>query len=107
MLQDYMLLKGKDTRARILSKVRANTDQNSMGRLVSIMIGDTPEVAVYVRNQARAADQAGVPFDQQVWPADITQDDAKARITAMNDDADVVGIILQRPVPDHTNVRSL
>lgn len=71
------------------------------------MIGDTAEVAVYIRGQARAADTVGIPFDEQVWDADIMQEECKKRIQAMNDDADVLGIILQRPVPDHINVRSL
>ena len=78
-----------------------------MPSLVSILIGDVPEAAVYVRNQARGAEQAGMPFKQVNWPSDITQDECKARILALNDDATVLGIILQRPVPDHINVRSL
>jgi methylenetetrahydrofolate dehydrogenase (NADP+)/methenyltetrahydrofolate cyclohydrolase len=78
-----------------------------VGWIVSIMIGDTAEVAVYIRGQARAADTVGIQFDEQVWDADIMQEECKKRIQAMNDDADVLGIILQRPVPDHINVRSL
>ncbi|WP_430303175.1 bifunctional 5,10-methylenetetrahydrofolate dehydrogenase/5,10-methenyltetrahydrofolate cyclohydrolase [Shimia ponticola] len=95
-------------RQQILSDVASYVAKaGRVGRLVSIMIGDTPEVAVYIRGQARAADQVGLPFDQQVWPGDITQDECKRRIQAMNDDSDVLGIILQRPVPAHINVRSL
>ena len=51
--------------------------------------------------QKRAADKAGIAFDEQHWPQDITQDECKARILAMNDDETVIGIILQRPVPEH------
>lgn len=79
----------------------------NMGRLVSISIGENPSVAVYVRNQARAAGRAGLQFDQEFWGNDTTQDAAKKVIQDMNDDPDVVGIILQRPVPDHINIRSL
>lgn len=78
-----------------------------MPKLVSILIGDQAEAAVYVRNQVRGAEQAGLPFEEQVWPADVTQKECKTRIIAMNDDSAVLGIILQRPVPDHINVRSL
>ena len=46
-----------------------------MGRLVSVSVGDVPEVAVYVRNQARAAEKVGLEFDQQFWPADITHEE--------------------------------
>ena len=77
------------------------------GTLVSISIGGVPEVAVYIRNQRRAAERAGIPFRQVEWPASITQADAKREITALNDDDDVVGVILQRPVPDHINLRTL
>ena len=37
----------------------------------------------------------------------LTQDEYKRRLVAMNDDPDVLGVILQRPVPAHINVRSL
>ena len=108
IVRDNRLINGVAVKKDIISEVRAYTDQHEkMPRLVSVLIGDTAEAAVYVRNQARAAEQAGLPFDQQNWPADITQEECKKRIVAMNDDADVLGIILQRPVPAHINVRSL
>ncbi len=107
-MQDNRLLNGVAVKTRIIAEVRQYTDRHpDMPRLVSILIGDTPAAAVYVRNQARGAEAAGLPFTQEVWPADITQDDCKARILAMNDAPDILGIILQRPVPDHINVRSL
>ncbi len=101
-------VRGAPVRKRILSEVAGYVaGAKDIGRLVSIMIGDTPEVAVYIRGQARAAEQVGLPFDQQVWPGDISQESCKRRIQDMNDDPGVLGIILQRPVPEHINVRSL
>lgn len=106
--RDNRLIDGKAVRARILAEVRAYVQsQGKTGRLVSISIGDTPEVAVYVRNQARGAAEAGLPFDQQLWGEGISQDECKTLISQMNDDPSVLGIILQRPVPKHINVRSL
>jgi methylenetetrahydrofolate dehydrogenase (NADP+)/methenyltetrahydrofolate cyclohydrolase len=78
-----------------------------IGRLVSVSVGENKEIAVYVRGQKRAAVTAGLRFEEQIWQADITQDEAKARLVGMNDDNDVLGMILQRPVPEHINVRSL
>jgi methylenetetrahydrofolate dehydrogenase (NADP+)/methenyltetrahydrofolate cyclohydrolase len=106
--EDHRLLRGRDIRARILKNVTAAVDaEGVVGRIVSIMIGNTPEVAVYIRGQARAANVVGIRFDEQVWSETITQDDCKNRIQEMNNDPDVLGIILQRPVPSHINVRSL
>lgn len=105
---DNRLVKGAPVRDRILAQVRDYADaQDSLPSIVSILIGDTPEAAVYIRNQARSAEKAGLPFREEYWPAEMTQIDCKARITEMNDDPTVLGIILQRPVPDHINVRSL
>ena len=108
MNEDHRLIKGAGIRKRILADVADYvTYPQSIGKLVSIMIGDTPEIEVYIRNQARAAEQVGLPFEQQVWPGDISQEECKNRIQEMNDEADILGIILQRPVPEHINVRSL
>ena len=106
--KDNRLIDGVAVKKRIIAEVRAYAESYpNMPRLVSILIGDVPEAAIYVRNQARGAEQAGLPFEQVNWPGDITQETCKARLLEMNDDATVLGIILQRPVPEHINVRSL
>lgn len=106
--QDHRFIDGKAVSARILGEcadfVATRPD---MPRLVSVSIGEHAEVGVYMRNQARGAERAGLAFDQQFWDAETTQDAAKAHIQKMNDDPTVLGIILQRPVPEHINVRSL
>lgn len=110
-VRDPRLLYGAEIRQRILEEVKAKVEQlakrRKVGNLVSVGIGDVEEVAVYIRGQERAAKSVGLPFDKQHWPADLTQDECKRRLVEMNDDPDVLGVILQRPVPDHINVRSL
>jgi len=107
-ITDNRLIDGIVVKKRIIAEVKEYADQFvELPSLVSILIGDVPEAAVYVRNQARGADQAGMPFKQVNWPSEIAQDECKTRILALNDDPKVLGIILQRPVPDHINVRSL
>ncbi len=110
-MDDPRLLYGKTVRKRILKDVRKRINvaqkTHKLGHLVSISIGQQDDIDVYIRNQERTANKIGIPFDAQFWPGDISQQDAKARITAMNDDNGVLGIILQRPTPDHINVRSL
>ena len=109
--RDPRLLYGADIRKQILDRAKGDIERLSkrrhVGRLVSVGIGDVEEIAVYIRGQARAAELVGLPFDEQHWSADLTQDECKSRLVAMNDDPDVLGVILQRPVPAHLNVRSL
>lgn len=110
-MSDPRLLKGQKARSRILkdvkSRVKKIAAERPIGRLVSISIGGEDDVAIYIRGQERAANKVGIPFDAQFWPAEMSQEACKSKITAMNDDPEVLGIILQRPVPDHINVRSL
>jgi len=108
---EHHLLRGAPVRKRILDEVAERVQQakskHALGHLVSISIGEHPEVAVYIRNQARAAAEVGIPFEEQKWPEQLTQDECKARIVAMNDDPSIIGVILQRPVSGGINVRSL
>jgi methylenetetrahydrofolate dehydrogenase (NADP+)/methenyltetrahydrofolate cyclohydrolase len=108
---DHRLIDGKAVQLRILDEVAervvaANATQ-PLGKLVSVSIGDNKEIAVYIRGQARAAKKVGIPFDEQFWPGDLSQEECKARIVAMNDDPQVLGVLLQRPVPKQIHVRSL
>ena len=107
-VRDHRFIDGVVVKKRILAEVQsyASTCAN-MPRLVSILIGHVPEAAVYVRNQERGAQQAGIPFEQVNWAGDISQESCKAKLIEMNDDPSILGIILQRPVPAHINVRSL
>jgi methylenetetrahydrofolate dehydrogenase (NADP+) / methenyltetrahydrofolate cyclohydrolase len=108
---DNRLLNGRAVRDRILGnvaeRVAAAQMKRPIGRIVSVSIGENKAAAVYVRGQANAAKKVGFRFDDQVWPSALKQEECKARLVAMNDDSDVLGVILQRPVPRHINVRSL
>jgi methylenetetrahydrofolate dehydrogenase (NADP+)/methenyltetrahydrofolate cyclohydrolase len=110
-MMDHRLIDGRAVRDRILlqvaERVRAGAAKHPLGKLVSISIGEHKEVAVYVRGQASAAKRIGIPFEDQTWPDTLTQEECKARLVAMNDDAGVLGVILQRPIPKHLNGRSL
>jgi methylenetetrahydrofolate dehydrogenase (NADP+)/methenyltetrahydrofolate cyclohydrolase len=110
-MKDNRLLDGRAVRDRILDgvaeRVRQAEKTHSIGRLVSISVGEHKEVAVYVRGQASAARKVGLRFEEQTWPDALSQDECKARLVAMNDDPEVLGVILQRPVPPHIHGRSL
>jgi methylenetetrahydrofolate dehydrogenase (NADP+) / methenyltetrahydrofolate cyclohydrolase len=110
-MTDNRLLNGRPIRDRILNdvaaRVRAAAATHHIGRLISITIGEQKAAAVYVRAQTNAALKVGLRFEDARWPGTLTQDECKARIVTMNNDADVLGVILQRPVPAHIHGRSL
>jgi methylenetetrahydrofolate dehydrogenase (NADP+)/methenyltetrahydrofolate cyclohydrolase len=110
-MKDNRLLDGRAVRDRMLASIAERVAiakaKRPIGRIVSVSIGENKPAAVYVRGQASAAKKVGLTFDARTWPSVLTQEECKARLVAMNDDAGVLGVILQRPVPRHINVRSL
>lgn len=99
----------------IADKIREETrieiekykDQGWPAKLVSITVGDTDAVDVYVRNQKRNAEKCGIAFEDRGFNNDITQRELETAIAAMNTDPRVSGIIIQRPLPKHLSVKSL
>ena len=110
-MKDNRLLDGRSVRDRILQevaeRVREASASHQIGRLVSVSVGVQKAASVYTRSQANAAAKVGLRFEEQTWPSELTQEECKARLLAMNDDRGVLGVILQRPVPPHINGRSL
>lgn len=76
-------------------------------RLVSITIGDTAPVDIYVRNQRRRAEAADIAFEERHFPAEVTRGEILAAIATMNVDPRVTGIIVQRPVPEPLSIKEL
>lgn len=61
---DHRHLRGAPVKKRILNDAAAYVNcAGRVGKLVSVPIEDVPEAAVYVRNQARAVQKAGLPFE--------------------------------------------
>ncbi|MEP1442070.1 MAG: bifunctional 5,10-methylenetetrahydrofolate dehydrogenase/5,10-methenyltetrahydrofolate cyclohydrolase [Hyphomicrobiales bacterium] len=110
-MNDHRLIDGRAVQQKLLGEIAdfvSNlTQEKPIGRLVSVSIGNVAEVDVYIRNQERAAAKVGIPFERLAWPETITQAEAKAQLVSMNDDPTVLGVILQRPVPDSINLRTL
>lgn len=111
MAHDHATLKGHTVANRILAEVTAEIaalkDAGRTLKLASICVGDVDAVAVYIRNQRRTAEKCGLGFEEFKFPAETTREALAAHIAALNDDPDVAGIIIQRPVPAHINVREL
>lgn len=108
---DHIELRGREVAKDILSDVGSATAQLSeLGwpvKLVSITVGDMPEVELYVRNQQRSAERVGIAFEQRNFPADVSLTEILGALQALNGDPRVTGIIIQRPIPDHLNIRDL
>lgn len=104
-------LDGRALARRLLDQVTARaadlSDQGWPPVLVSISIGDRAPTALYVRNQKRHAERCGISFIERNFPDTATFSEVQTTIHALNADPRISGIVLQRPVPSHLEIREL
>lgn len=102
---------GKAIAARMVAEVRAEAGELTAAgwepRLVSISVGDVAAAELYVRNQQKSAEAAGVAFEARNYPASISLEQLTGVLAGLNADPRVNGIIIQRPLPAHIPVKAL
>ncbi|PFG61932.1 methylenetetrahydrofolate dehydrogenase (NADP+)/methenyltetrahydrofolate cyclohydrolase [Thioclava sp. ES.031] len=76
-------------------------------RLVSVSVGDVAAAELYVRNQKKYAEKAGVAFEVRNYPETISLEQLQGVLAGLNADPRVNGIIIQRPLPAHIPVKVL
>ena len=69
--------------------------------LATILIGENPASATYVRNKHKACEEVGIATKDHKIGADITQIELNKIIDDLNSDPSVHGILVQLPLPDH------
>jgi len=69
--------------------------------LATILVGDDPASATYVRMKGNACKRVGLESLKIVLPQATTTDELLSEIDKLNANPDVHGILLQHPVPSH------
>ena len=67
--------------------------------LAIFRVGERPDDLSYERGAMKRAEKAGVTVKNVVLPADVCQEDFDAALTALNEDPEVHGILMFRPLP--------
>ena len=73
--------------------------------LATILVGDDPASATYVRMKGNACKRVGMESLKIVLPQTTTTDELLSEIDRLNANLNVRGILLQHPVPPHINER--
>jgi len=67
--------------------------------LATVLIGDNPASATYVRNKHKACEEVGIQTKDHKLDANITQSELNKVIDNLNSDNSVHGILIQLPLP--------
>ena len=86
----------------ILKRAVENLKSNGIEPcLATILVGDNPASAVYVRNKHKASDSIGIKTKDHKLPSETTQDELNHMIDDLNRNDEVHGILVQLPLPNH------
>lgn len=69
--------------------------------LATVLVGDDPASAIYVRNKHKACQEVGMCSFGFELPASTSQAELLALVAELNQRADVHGILVQMPLPPH------
>lgn len=105
------VLNGKAVATKIENelKERVQALKDKTGRtpiLATILVGDDPASATYVRMKGNACRRVGMESIRVEMPKETTTDELLAKIRELNNNPDVHGILLQHPVPNHIDERA-
>ena len=71
--------------------------------LATVLIGDDPASATYVKNKHNACEKVGIKTKDHKLSADTTQKEIDKIIDELNNDKEVHGILVQLPLPKQLN----
>ncbi|MCA1006338.1 bifunctional methylenetetrahydrofolate dehydrogenase/methenyltetrahydrofolate cyclohydrolase [Rhodococcus hoagii] len=99
------ILDGKATRDEIFTdleaRVAALKEKGITPGLGTILVGEDPGSASYVRGKHNDCAKVGITSIRRDLPADITQEELEATIDELNANPECTGYIVQLPLPKH------
>ncbi|HLU60284.1 MAG TPA: tetrahydrofolate dehydrogenase/cyclohydrolase catalytic domain-containing protein [Pseudonocardia sp.] len=102
------LLDGTDLARRVREEVARDVARlPEPPGLATVLIGDDPASAVYVRSKRKRCVEAGIRDLHRHLPAHVTQGEAAAVVDELAADPAVSGILLQLPLPPHLDPAAL
>ncbi len=84
---------------RVKKAVQELKNQGISPCLATVLIGDNPASATYVKNKHKACEEVGIATKDHKLDVNITQSELTKIIDELNSDASVHGILIQLPLP--------
>lgn len=106
------IIDGKAIAAEIRQQVKAEVERlkakyGKVPGLATVLVGDNPASATYVRMKGQACEELGMYSVKPTLPADATQEQVEGLVRELNADPSIHGILVQLPLPPHLNERAV
>ncbi|MCI9360525.1 MAG: bifunctional 5,10-methylenetetrahydrofolate dehydrogenase/5,10-methenyltetrahydrofolate cyclohydrolase [Hungatella sp.] len=99
------ILRGAEVSARIKEQVREELEKLQVKRpgfvpkLAIVRLGENPDDVSYERGAIKKMENFGLQAQSYSFPQDISNEEFKARFREINENPDVTGILLLKPLP--------
>lgn len=94
-------------RAAIRAQAAPLSAQHQAPGLAVILVGENPASQVYVRNKVKACSDVGFHSVLEKYEASLSETELLQRISALNADPKIHGILVQLPLPAHINAQKV
>jgi len=107
-----ILIDGKKEAASLRLKLKEEVIElkkkfNSVPGLTVILIGELAPSQIYVRNKEKSAKEVGLNSDVIRYPNDVDESTILKKISDLNVDNSVSGILVQLPLPKHIDKKKV
>jgi methylenetetrahydrofolate dehydrogenase (NADP+)/methenyltetrahydrofolate cyclohydrolase len=92
-----------EVRQNVAQRVKELATTGVTPGLATVLVGEDPASHVYVRMKRKACAEAGINSWDHDLDASIAEDELLELLRTLNDDAQVHGILVQLPLPEHIN----
>jgi len=94
-------------RADVTKRATALKAKGITPGLAVILVGENPASQVYVRNKVKACHDSGLHSLLEKHPDSLTQEALLDRISVLNQDTSIHGILVQLPLPKHIDAQKV
>ena len=106
------IIDGKAIAAKVREDVKQSVERmklehNYTPGLATVLVGEDPASATYVRSKQRACEELGIRSIGYQLPADMSQADLLKVVTELNNNPEVDGILVQLPLPKHLDEEAI
>ena len=107
-----ILIDGKKIAAELREELKKEvsslkTKYNKVPGLSVILIGDLTPSQIYVKNKEKFANEVGLKSEVIKYPDSVTEKVILDKISELNNDDSVSGILVQLPLPKHINKQKI
>ena len=96
-----MIIDGKGLAQRRLDTLKLNIQERGISpTLATVLVGDDPASALYVKMKHRACEQVGIRSVNVQLSAESSTSDVLDRLRELNENPDIDGILVQLPLPE-------